>query len=67
MHNMLARSAFPKLAAVAVLTIGFSSLALAQGAAPNLSGTYGCAARAELMPMVGTDLHGRADRNQIGT
>jgi hypothetical protein len=33
----------PKLAAVAVLTIGSSGAALAQGAAPNLSGTYRCA------------------------
>jgi hypothetical protein len=38
----LSPSILAKLAAVALWTIGLSGLALAQGAAPNLNGTYRC-------------------------
>ncbi len=43
MHKVSRPRILPALAAVAVLAIGSSGVALAQGAAPNLSGTYRCA------------------------
>jgi hypothetical protein len=75
MQKMSAQSAFAGLAAIAVVTIGSSGLALAQGAAPNLSGTYRCAPEPSscqwsgqtfTVAQSGTKLDMKSDKGDIG-
>ena len=65
MQNTSARMAFA-LGVVALLALALPGRAPAQGAAPNLSGTYRCQPEPISCQLSGSELHDRTVRHQIG-